>query len=120
MNTSGSIAKGEIMAAMPITPKKLKKFEPMTVPSAMSVLFFRADAIDAASSGSDVPMATIVSPMISSETPKKRAISVAPQTNALELPSKTNSPPMVRIKDMSSDKSEISVSSVICASSFMS
>ena len=56
-------AKGLIVADVPMMKKTLKSDEPTTLPMAMSGFFFTAATIEVASSGSDVPAATMVSPM---------------------------------------------------------
>jgi hypothetical protein len=52
----------------------------------------RAAMTDEASSGSEVPTATMVRPMIRSLTPKPWAISTAPQTRMRELTMSSASP----------------------------
>lgn len=74
-----------MVPAMPTTASVLKRLEPMTLPRAMSCSPFRAAITDDANSGSEVPIATMVRPMIMSLTPKTRAISTAPQTSRREL-----------------------------------
>ena len=50
-------------AAIPRTKRILKILEPMTFPRAISTSFLRAATIEVTSSGNDVPIATIVSPI---------------------------------------------------------
>ena len=66
-----------------LTPRMkriLKIFDPMIFPRARSVFFLYAAMIEVASSGSEVPIAIIVSPITLSESPKYLAMSVAPLT----------------------------------------
>ena len=76
---------GAMSAAIPTTPKVLKTLEPIILPKAISCSPLRAADKLATNSGSDVPIATIVRPMISSLKPHKVASSIAPQTIAREL-----------------------------------
>ena len=83
-----STATGVIIAQTPITTIRLKIFEPVTLLTA-SVLLCAIDAATlTAVSGSDVPIATIVSPMISDGTLNRFA--------TLELPSTNRSAPFTR------------------------
>ena len=66
----GEKVKSVSTAGKPITAKELNMFEPMTFPKTSSGSPLRAPAIAAASSGREVPSATIVSPIISSLMPK--------------------------------------------------
>ena len=64
-----------------MTDKRLNKLDPMIFPIDIACSL-RKDAItEVASSGSDVPNATIVIPITISLKPKYRAISIAPYTN---------------------------------------
>ena len=84
-----STATGVIIAQTPITTIRLKIFEPVTLLTA-SVLLCAIDAATlTAVSGSDVPIATIVSPMISDGTLNRFA--------TLELPSTNRSAPFISI-----------------------
>ena len=58
----------------PRIKKTLKIFDPTIFPTAISGCFLRAAATDVASSGSDVPAATIVRPIKLSLMPKVRAM----------------------------------------------
>ena len=62
----------------PITHRILKRLDPTMLPIAISVSFFMAADIDAASSGRLVPKATMVIPIILWLTPKDEAIFEAP------------------------------------------
>ena len=54
----------------------LKTFEPITLPMAIADLPLRAATTLVASSGRDVPNATIVRPITASLTPQERATAV--------------------------------------------
>jgi len=69
-----------MLLVIPSTRRVLNIFEPTMFPIAMSACFLYAAIPEAASSGSDVPIATIVSPIIDSESPKISAMCVAPFT----------------------------------------
>jgi len=58
----------------------LKIFDQIIFQRARSVFFLYAAMIEVASSGSEVPIAIIVSPITLSESPKYLAMSVAPLT----------------------------------------
>ena len=78
MDPNGS---GRMTAAVPRMKNALNMHDPMTLPMASPGRPLIAATIDAASSGSDVPMATMVSPMRASLTPRAAAIPEAPATN---------------------------------------
>ncbi len=66
---------------IPITDKRLNKLDPIIFPIEIACSF-RKDAItEVASSGRDVPKATIVIPITISLIPRYQAISMAPFTN---------------------------------------
>ena len=65
---------------MPRIKKILKRLEPMTFPIAISFSFFFAATMEVTSSGSEVPIATTVSPIKVSLRPRMRAKFVAPST----------------------------------------
>ena len=91
--TDGSkVCIGAIVEAIPTTSSVLKRFDPMMLPNARSFSPLRAAAIELASSGRDVPTATMVRPISKSLTPRARAISTAPHTSARELPTSSASP----------------------------
>ena len=79
---------GVITAQTPTTNIRLKIFEPTTLLTASSLLCARDAVTLTAVSGRDVPIATIVSPMIMDGTFSLRAI--------LELPSTKKSAPFIR------------------------
>ena len=80
---------------MPRTRKTLSKFEPMTEPMASAAWPRLAATMAAMSSGSDVPMATTVSPSMRSDIPNSAATPRAPLTNWLEPNTKRPSPATV-------------------------
>ena len=57
-------------------------FEPTTLPTAISVCLRIVATIEVASSGSEVPTATMVRPITASDMPKVRAIRVALSTRS--------------------------------------
>jgi len=65
---------------------------PITLPTAMSRSPLRLAMIDAATSGSDVPAATIVRPMTTTLTPIVRANWTAAETIACEPATSSTSP----------------------------
>ena len=67
-------------------------FEPITLPTTISVFFFKTAATVAASSGKLVPIATIVNPIISSEIFKIFAIFSALTTAYFDPRIKERSP----------------------------
>ena len=75
--------KGVMDALQPNTKNTLNRLLPTTLPMAISGFFFKAATMDVASSGSDVPPATSVSPITDSLTPRLRAMPLAPSTKKL-------------------------------------
>ena len=76
-------SKNELMALQGIggsTISILNTFEPIALPSAISTSFFRAATIEVTSSGSDVPIETIVSPISVWLIPRSLAILDAAST----------------------------------------
>ena len=71
----------------------LKMLLPTTLPTAMSRSPLIVASTDVASSGSDVPAATIVRPITSSESPKLSAISTALSTIQFEPTTRSTRPP---------------------------
>ena len=67
----------------PRMKKTLKMFEPIIFPTAISFSFFIDALIDVTISGSDVPTATMVKPIKSSERPNFSAIPTAASTVTL-------------------------------------
>ena len=86
------ILKSVRSAGKPMTARELNRFDPITLPMAISGAPFFKLAIEAASSGRLVPKAITVKPIISSLTPNAKAMSVAPQTKILELVTSKISP----------------------------
>ena len=84
---TGSKAIGRTRELTPRMKKILKMFDPIMLPTAMSLFFFTAATTDVASSGKEVPAATIVNPISFSLTPSAVAMSTADVT--------TNLPPMI-------------------------
>ena len=83
---------GSTMPVIPIIMRMLNTFEPMTLPMAMAERPLRAATMLVASSGSDVPQATMVRPMTASLTPKALAVVFAPLTNNSLPPTRQTSP----------------------------
>ena len=73
--------KGKIREEIPKIAKILKILLPTTLPKAISLLPFKAAEILTTNSGNEVPKATMVKPIIKSDTFKRRAITEAPSTN---------------------------------------
>ena len=92
VSKSVSTIVGAIVPEIPTTIVVLNRFEPITLPNASACSFFFTAAMHEASSGSDVPIATIVSPIMRSLTPSACAISTPPQTSNLELSTRKISP----------------------------
>ena len=84
MNLSAKTT-GVISAVVPATNNILNILLPTMLPIARSALPLYAAVTDVTSSGSEVPSATIVSPMTLSLIPNALAIAVAPST-ARSLP----------------------------------
>ena len=68
------------MALIPNIKRILNMFDPITLPSAMSVLSFNALVKDTTSSGADVPKATIVNPITMGAILNRAARLDAPST----------------------------------------
>ena len=83
---------GETIPVAPSTHIRLNRHDPTMLPTAMSRWPRNAAIIDVASSGSDVPIATTVSPITSSLTPKCLAMSVAEPTRSCEPSTSTTNP----------------------------
>ena len=86
---------GLIKAQIPTTASKLNKFEPTTLPSAISFWPLNAAVILTAASGALVPKATIVSPIIKLGILKKRAMEELPLTKK-SAPFTKNTNPMIK------------------------
>ena len=90
-----SIFIGANIAVMPIMARTLKMLLPTTLPIASSALPLMADTMLMTSSGADVPKATTVNPMTSSDTPHRFAMLEAPSVNML-APTNMNANPAIR------------------------
>src|SRR5574344_1975510 len=78
-----STVKGRMSADSPKIPKILKILLPTRFPKAISELSSREEKMFTTNSGADVPKATIVKPIIISETRKRLATDEAPSTKIL-------------------------------------
>ena len=72
--------KGSIIEVTPSTHKILNIFDPIIFPSEISLCFLNAAIADVASSGNEVPKATTLIPITTSDIPKNLAIKTAPST----------------------------------------
>lgn len=93
--------RGLTVAEHPNTRKILKMLLPITLPSAIAVFPLRAAVTDVASSGREVPIATIVRPITASLTPMAEAIPDAPSTNKSPPKIRPASPPTIQMIDFS-------------------
>lgn len=75
---TGDMVMGAMAAAHPAMRRVLKMFEPMTFPTARSLVPLSADMKLTQNSGIEVPMATMVSPMTTCETCARSAMATAP------------------------------------------
>ena len=75
------MAIGQISAVTPRIRRTLKIFEPMTLPMAMSAFPLIAPMKLTTSSGAEVPMPTMVSPITKSLMPRRLAIADEPSTS---------------------------------------
>ena len=90
---------GLITPVRPRIARILNTFEPSTLPIAIPLFPLRADTTLVASSGREVPPATIVRPITASDTPSFVATAVAPSTNRLLPPIKHASPTRIHTTD---------------------
>ena len=74
-------------------------FEPTTLPTAISLAPWMAAVTLTASSGAEVPKATMVRPTSSGDTPRRRASADAPATNLSAPHTSSAKPTMSRISD---------------------
>ena len=86
------VVSGVICAPTPSMSRRLKMFEPTTLPSANCVFFFAAAASEAASSGIEVPQAMRVIEMKASFTPHDLAIATALSRNISLASTKATKP----------------------------
>lgn len=75
----------------------------MTLPIAISACFFSVASTEVASSGSEVPIATTVSPIKASDRPAALAMSVAPDTSRRPPHTIATSPPTANSADRGSE-----------------
>ena len=88
---------GATNAVIPITKPMLAMFEPIALPIEIPGLP-RHDAIaDTKISGAEVPIPTMVRPIIKGEIPRLRAAAEAPRTNRSELQT-SNARPMTTVR----------------------
>ena len=95
---SERIWSGEITADVPRIKRILNIFEPIAFPRASALSPFRVATMEVTSSGSDVPIATIVRPIKFWLTPKDTAIWLALFTTRLPPRMTAASPPMIKIR----------------------
>lgn len=88
--------RGAKMADTPRITKRFIIFDPTTFPTAISEFPLLAAMIEVASSGALVPTATIVRPMIDSESPNNFAISTAHETRSFHHPRSTSIPAIIQ------------------------
>ena len=69
---------------------------PMTLPTDMADCFLTMEAMAVTSSGSEVPMATMVTPMMASETPQEAAMSLPLLTSSCDPATMPAAPPTMR------------------------
>ena len=100
-----SVVMGQIMAETPTTISRLKMFEPITLLKAMSLLPESPAEMLTAASGALVPMATMVSPIITDGTFSSFATDEAPST-------KKSAPLISRTKPTTSKMYIIKIASV--------
>ncbi len=89
------IPSGASSAVKPSTASKLKILLPTALPTAMSRSPRAPATADVASSGNDVPIAMMVSPMTSWLRPKASAMAVAPWTSHSEPLTRRYRPPKI-------------------------
>ena len=107
---------GVMMLLTPRIKRILKIFDQIIFQRARSVFFLYAAMIEVASSGSEVPIAIIVSPITLSESPKYLAMSVAPLTIRSPPKISPQSQKAIRRHDFQRGKILISPFSCSCAS----
>ena len=100
--------------------KILKMLEPIIFPTAISAFFLRAATIDVANSGSDVPAATTVSPMIFWLMPIDSAISIALFTTRWPPSTSPARPPTIKTHVLAPDSAGILTNSSVSAGSLLS
>ena len=91
-----SMMSGHSTADNPATTSRLNTLEPSTLPTAISLAPCKAAVRLTASSGADVPKATMVRPTSKGDTPSRRAKADAPATN-LSAPHTSSAKPATSI-----------------------
>ena len=91
------ITSGEISAVMPSIMHVLNIFDPTTLPMAISALPWNDDMKLTTISGDDVPMPTIVSPIMNSLSPNRLAMLEDPSTSQF-APSRMSIRPPMRVR----------------------
>ncbi len=114
--TEGSSESGPSTPGTARTTRKLKILDPMMAPIAISLCPRNALTTEAASSGRLVPIATIVRPMINSDTPRLVAILTAPTTSIRLDAMSTASPIENDHQARPSGRSDVEVSAAAVAS----
>ena len=104
---------GVMVAEHPKIKNILKRLLPMIFPIAISGFFFMAATTDVASSGREVPTATIVTPMTASLIPNPLAIPIAPFTNICPPKISAASPNMMKVIDFHHERAFTSISAVL-------
>lgn len=89
---------GTISEEIPSTNRMLKILLPTTFPTAISAFPFLAAATEVASSGREVPWATMVSPINFSDRPAIGAIFTAASTAILLHNTTTTPPPIIKAR----------------------
>ncbi len=112
---TGSYFIGLIIALSPRTQSKLKILEPITLATAMSVFFFIAATAEVTSSGKEVPMATIVSPIKFWLRPNCSAIAIAPSTTHFPPKKRATIPKEINKMDLPIGNTSSGASSTISA-----
>jgi len=91
-------SKGVINAVVPSTSAILVILEPSALPTPSAGFPCQAAMADTKISGAEVPMPTMVSPIIIGETPRFRAVAAAPCTNR-SAPQTRNTKPTMTAKE---------------------
>ena len=112
------MAIGLIADAMPSTIRMLKILEPIALPSAISTSFFLAATIEVTSSGREVPMETMVSPIRVWLIPRSPAILAAASTVTSPPTAMATAPPTMNTILFGTESSLISSSEPPSISTF--
>lgn len=105
--------RGVTVAEHPSIKNMLKRLLPITFPIAISGFFFKAATTDVASSGSEVPTATIVTPITASLIPIPLAMPIAPFTNICPPKISAASPNTMKVIDFQRGRTFTSISAVL-------